>query len=106
MTIVDEFYRGREIIANIQKWTNPITVDIDDVNEVVKVGFRSGLSEELTKDEKLSILQMIEATLCREYGESQGRLARELIKDLKSILEKMKLEIKEDFNIPIYKGDE
>ena len=106
MTIVDDFYRGREIIEKIQRWTEPITVDLNEANEYVQVGFRSGLSEELTKTEKFKILQMIERTLSREYGSyGDRRLAIELVKELKGRLKKVKLEIKKDFNIPIYKGD-
>ena len=102
MTIVDDFYRGKEIISNIKKWTRPIFVEIDREKDIVKVGFRVGLDTEITKDEKFKILQMIEQTLLREYGES-GKLRHELMKELKNLLEKIKLEIKEDLNIPIYK---
>jgi len=98
MSIVDDFYRRREIINVIQAWQpQPLTFSININKDVVEVGFRFGLEQKLTKDEKYRLLFIIQEELVKTCD--GGELTRKLMKKLHEKLKELKDQIRKDFDI-------
>ena len=99
MSIIDDFYRRKEIINLIQAWQpNMLEVTINTERDVVQIGFCSGIRERLTKDERWSLLQMIQEELVPTCQQS-GDLSRELTKKLHAKLKEIKDQVRKDFNL-------
>jgi len=99
MSIIDDFYRKREIINLFQAWQPQVlTVVVNGDKDVVEVGFRSGLKERLTKDEIHHLLVKIQedlVPLCQESGD----ISRGLTKKLHEKLGDLKDQIRKDFDL-------
>ena len=97
MNRIDEFYRGKEILLHLKKWTSPLNVNINEDREVVTIGLRSGIKMNLTKDEIMNILKIISLDLVSNHGVKD--IFEKLEKRLKSNLKELKNGIRKDLGI-------
>jgi len=97
MNKVDEFYRGKEIIEHLKKWTQPLSVNVDEDRDVVELGFHSGINMNLRKNEKINLLKFISLDLVSNHGIKD--IFEKLEKRLEHNLKELKKEIKNDLGI-------
>ena len=102
MNRIDDFYRKKEILEHIKKWTNPLSVDVDEDREKVEIGFHSEISQGLKKQEKVNLLCIIRDNLEEELRRylTQDRSPKvALINKLEEELKELKKGIKKDLGI-------
>jgi len=102
MNKIKDFYRKKEIINIVKEWTNPLNVNVNDDREKLEIGFNSNIGAKLTQKEKVYLLSIIknsiEENLSFEFGKNDRNLSVELMGKLEEELEKLKNEIKKDFD--------
>ena len=97
MNKIEEFYRGKEILGYLKKWTTPLSVDISEEREIVEIGFHSEIKCNLTKDENINLLKFISLDLVSNHGIKD--IFEKLEKRLKNNLGELRKEIKKDLGI-------
>ena len=102
MNPIEEFYRKKEILKNIRKWTNPLNVNVNEDRETMEIGFHSDISTKITKAEKINLLKIMMVNMeddLRNVVVSNGNPKVLLIEKLKDELEELKEKIKKDLDL-------
>jgi len=102
MNPIEKFYRKKEILGYIKKWTMPLNVNVNEDREKVEIGFYSEINSEITKTEKINLLKIIMCNMERSLDSPTiaGRNPRiALIKELENELKELKENIKKDLNL-------
>jgi ABC-type enterochelin transport system substrate-binding protein len=97
MNRIEKFYREKEILGHLKKWTTPLSVEINEDRETVEIGFCSQIGCDITKDEKVVILKIISLDLVFNHGIKD--IFNKLEKRLKSNLKELKDKIRKDLGI-------
>ena len=93
MNTVNEFYRKRKILEEIQKWRSPFVYYLSDDNKV-SILFQSDVRSLLTsKEEAVLSRKVISFLECGEFS------ARNFVKGSENELAKLKAVIKKDFDL-------
>jgi len=88
MNPIEKFYRKKEILGYIKKWTMPLNVNVNE--------------DRITKTEKINLLKIIMCNMERSLDSPTiaGRNPRiALIKELENELKELKENIKKDLNL-------